>query len=68
MIDITIQNLQKQKRARSKRQIPAEEGLSVQETSQLITKLMEAVEVPPPRCLIRRGCSDQELGFAYPRM
>ena len=39
---------QKQKRARSRRQIPAEEGLSVQEASQLITELVEANEAPPP--------------------
>ncbi|OQE05281.1 hypothetical protein PENFLA_c249G03241, partial [Penicillium flavigenum] len=30
---------QKQKRTRSRKQIPAEEGLSVQEASQLITEL-----------------------------
>ncbi|OQE34158.1 hypothetical protein PENCOP_c028G00229, partial [Penicillium coprophilum] len=39
---------QKQKRTRSRRQIPAEEGLSVQEASQLITEPVEAVEAPPP--------------------
>ena len=39
---------QKQKRTRSRRQIPAEEGLSVQEASQLITELVEASEAPPP--------------------
>ena len=40
---------QKQKRTRSRRQIPAEEGLSVQEVSTLITEPVEAVEAPPPR-------------------
>ena len=39
---------QKQKRTRSRKQIPAEEGLSVQEASQLITELVEADEAPPP--------------------
>ncbi|OQE07902.1 hypothetical protein PENFLA_c149G00127 [Penicillium flavigenum] len=39
---------QKQKRARSKRQIPAEEGLSVQEASQLLTEPVEAFEAPTP--------------------
>ena len=41
----------KQKRTRSRRQIPAEEGLSVQEASQLITEVVEASEAPlyPPR-------------------
>ncbi|EKV16550.1 hypothetical protein PDIG_20230 [Penicillium digitatum PHI26] len=38
---------QKQKRTRSRRQIPTEEGLSVQEASQLITEPVEAIEVPP---------------------
>ena len=40
----------KQKRARSKRQIPAEEGLSVQEASEIIAGLVEASETPlhPP--------------------
>ncbi|KAJ5817376.1 hypothetical protein N7447_009609 [Penicillium robsamsonii] len=38
---------QKQKRTRSRRQIPAEEGLSVQEASQLITELVEVVKAPP---------------------
>ncbi|EKV14843.1 hypothetical protein PDIP_42360 [Penicillium digitatum Pd1] len=40
---------QKQKRTRSRRQIPTEEGLSVLEASQLITEPVEAVEAPPPR-------------------
>jgi hypothetical protein len=41
---------QKQKRTRSRRQIPAEEGLSVQEASQLITEPVEVIEAPlPPR-------------------
>ena len=40
---------QKQKRTRSRRQIPAEEGLSVQEASQLITEPVEAIEKPPRR-------------------
>lgn len=39
----------KQKRTRSRRQIPAEEGLSVQEASQLITEPVKVVEAPPPR-------------------
>ena len=39
---------QKQKRTRSQRQIPAEEGLLVQEASQLISKLVEADKAPPP--------------------
>ncbi|EKV21943.1 hypothetical protein PDIP_01680 [Penicillium digitatum Pd1] len=39
---------QKQKRTRSRRQIPAEEGLSVQEASQLITEPVESIEAPPP--------------------
>ncbi|CDM37860.1 Probable transposable element [Penicillium roqueforti FM164] len=40
----------KQKRARSRRQIPAEEGLSVQEASEIIARLVEALEIPlhPP--------------------
>ncbi|CDM26624.1 Probable transposable element [Penicillium roqueforti FM164] len=40
----------KQKRARSRRQIPAEEGLSVQEASEIIARLVEASETPlyPP--------------------
>ena len=38
---------QKQKRTRSRKQIPAEEGLSVQEASQLITELVEADKAPP---------------------
>ncbi|CRL26889.1 Helix-turn-helix, Psq [Penicillium camemberti] len=37
---------QKQKRTRSRRQIPAEEGLSVQEASALITEPVEAIEAP----------------------
>ena len=36
----------KQKRTRSRRQIPAEAGLSVQEASQLITERVEAIEAP----------------------
>jgi hypothetical protein len=43
----TANEKQKQKRTRSRRQIPAEEGLSVQEASQLITKPVEADEAPP---------------------
>ena len=39
---------QKQKRTRSRRQIPAEEGLSVQEASALIMRQQEAIEAPPP--------------------
>ena len=39
---------QKQKRARSKRHIPDEEGLSVQEASALIMQPGEATKVPPP--------------------
>ncbi|OQE10642.1 hypothetical protein PENFLA_c084G08738 [Penicillium flavigenum] len=39
---------QKQKRTRSRRQIPAEEGLSVQEASALIMQPVEAVEAPTP--------------------
>ena len=40
----------KQKRTRSKRQIPAAEGLSVQEASEMIAGLVEASETPlhPP--------------------
>ncbi|CDM38465.1 unnamed protein product [Penicillium roqueforti FM164] len=40
----------KQKRTRSKRQIPAAEGLSVQEASEMIAGLVEASEIPldPP--------------------
>ena len=38
---------QKQKRTKSQKHIPAEEGLSVQEASQLITALVEADEAPP---------------------
>ena len=40
----------KQKRSRSKRQIPAAEGLSVQEASEMITGLVEASEtlLDPP--------------------
>lgn len=38
---------QKQKRTRSRRQILAEEGLSVQEASQLIAKPVEAIKAPP---------------------
>ena len=38
---------QKQKRARSKRHIPAEEGLSVQEASALIMQQEEAIKAPP---------------------
>lgn len=38
----------KQKRTRSRRQIPAEEGLSVQEASALIMQQQEAIEAPPP--------------------
>jgi hypothetical protein len=42
---------QKQKRTRSRKQIPAEEGLSVQEASALIIQPVEAMEapIPPPR-------------------
>ena len=39
---------QKQKRTRSRRHIPAEEGLSVQEASALIMRQQEAIEAPPP--------------------
>ncbi|CRL29537.1 Helix-turn-helix, Psq [Penicillium camemberti] len=39
---------QKQKRTRSRRQIPTEEGLSVQEASTLITEPVEAIKAPPP--------------------
>ncbi|OQE04473.1 hypothetical protein PENVUL_c033G03506, partial [Penicillium vulpinum] len=39
---------QKQKRTRSRKQIPAEEGLSVQEASALIMQQQEAIEAPPP--------------------
>jgi hypothetical protein len=39
---------QKQKRTRSRRRIPAEAGLSVQEASQLITEQVEVIEAPPP--------------------
>ena len=39
---------QKQKRTRSRRQIPAEEGLSVQEASALIMQQQEAIEAPLP--------------------
>jgi hypothetical protein len=39
---------QKQKRTRSRRQIPAEEGLSVQEAYQSITEPVEAIEPPLP--------------------
>ena len=39
---------QKQKRTRSRRLIPAEEGLSVQEASVLIMQQQEATEAPPP--------------------
>jgi hypothetical protein len=39
---------QKQKRTRSRRQIPAEEGLSVQEASALIMQEQEATQAPPP--------------------
>ncbi|OQD91366.1 hypothetical protein PENVUL_c284G00185, partial [Penicillium vulpinum] len=39
---------QKQKRTRSRRQIPAEEGLSVEEASVLIIQQQEAGEAPPP--------------------
>ena len=38
----------KQKHTQSRRQIPAEAGLSVQEASQLITELVEVIEAPPP--------------------
>ncbi|OQE33779.1 hypothetical protein PENCOP_c037G06288 [Penicillium coprophilum] len=38
---------QKQKRTRSRKHIPAEEGLSVQEASQLITELVEVDKAPP---------------------
>ena len=38
---------QKQKRARSRKQILAEAGLSVQEASQLIAEPVEAIEAPP---------------------
>ena len=59
---------QKQKRTRSRRQIPAEEGLSVQEASALIMQQQEATEGPPsgsgipqesaiqPRTRRPRGC------------
>jgi hypothetical protein len=59
---------QKQKRTRSRRQIPAEEGLSVQEASTLIIQQQEATEGPPtspgipresaiqPRTRPPRGC------------
>ncbi|OQE36769.1 hypothetical protein PENCOP_c011G05630, partial [Penicillium coprophilum] len=39
---------QKQKRTRSRRQIPAEEGLSVLEASILIGQQQEATQAPPP--------------------
>ncbi|OQD85183.1 hypothetical protein PENSOL_c105G10945, partial [Penicillium solitum] len=39
---------QKQKRTRSRRQIPADTGLTVQEASTLITEPVEAIEAPPP--------------------
>jgi Domain of Unknown Function (DUF1087). len=39
----------KQKRTRSRRQILAEAGLTVQEASQLITEPVEAIEAPLPR-------------------
>ncbi|BCR88024.1 uncharacterized protein ACHE_40588S [Aspergillus chevalieri] len=39
---------QKQKRTRSKRQIPHEEGLSVLELCELVTQPEEAIEAPPP--------------------
>ena len=39
---------QKQKRTRSRRQIPADTGLTVQEATQLITAPVEADEAPPP--------------------
>ncbi|OQE00361.1 hypothetical protein PENVUL_c053G04969, partial [Penicillium vulpinum] len=39
---------QKQKRTRSRRQIPTEEGLSVQEASALIMQQQEATEAPLP--------------------
>jgi hypothetical protein len=40
----------KQKRARSRKQIPAQEGLTVQEASALIMQPVEAIEAPiPPR-------------------
>ena len=45
---------QKQKRARSKRQIPAEEGLSVQEASALTMQPEEAIEAPPSGSSIQR--------------
>ena len=38
---------QKQKRGKSRRQIQAEAGLTVQEASQLITEPVEAIEAPP---------------------
>ena len=59
---------QKQNRTRSKRQIPAEEGLSVQEASALTIQPEEAIEAPPlgpgmpresalqPRTKPPRGC------------
>ena len=59
---------QKQKRTRSRRHIPTEEGLSVQEASALIMQQQEAIEVPPsgpgmpgeltiqPRTRPPRGC------------
>jgi TPP-dependent indolepyruvate ferredoxin oxidoreductase alpha subunit len=59
---------QKQKRTRSRRYIPAEGGLSVQEASALIMQQLEATEAPPsgpgipgepaiqPRTRPPRGC------------
>ena len=39
---------QKQKRTRSRKQIPSTEGLSVLEASTLIVQPEEAIKLPPP--------------------
>ncbi|OQD84501.1 hypothetical protein PENSOL_c118G08618 [Penicillium solitum] len=52
---------QKQKRTRSRRHIPAEEGLSVQEASALIMQQQEATEAPPPGPGIPRESTIQPL-------
>ena len=62
---------QKQKRTSSRKQIPAKEGLSVQEASALITEPVEAVEPPPPhppsaKKAFLRHLYSRELGLYQP--
>lgn len=55
----TANEKQKQKHTRSQRQIPTEEGLSVQEASALIIQQQEVIKVPPPGPSIPRESTIQ---------